>query len=164
MDKIMAILSMLLLPACSYLTPRFVSSTDLDVQGELIFKSAVPETAVAAKEAFISQGWKVLYEGCKYPPQEYSYFSNRAPLTNKSYDRIAWDKSLSAAMDPKYFITGKTPTSGFSFGAELFITIFDSPESGSIVSITASTSQVAEKKKLEQYINEYASKLNESID
>jgi len=67
-------------------------------------------------------------------------------------------------MPPKHFITGKTPTSAFSFGAELFITVFEAPDSGSVVSIAASTSQVIEKDKLELYINEYTDLLNQLID
>jgi hypothetical protein len=67
-------------------------------------------------------------------------------------------------MAPKHFITGKTPTSAFSFGAELFITVFESPNSGSVVSISASTSQVLEKDKLELYINQYTDLLNQKID
>ena len=60
-------------------------------------------------------------------------------------------------------LQAKTPTSAFSFGAELFVTLFESPENGSVVQVSSSSSQVLEKKKLEAYIDELAALLNEKL-
>jgi hypothetical protein len=164
MKEIAVLLMTMLISSYANLEPRTVSSNNFDTQGKLIFKAAVTQTVVATKKAFSEKGWKILYEGSEPPKKDYAYFSNREPFSGKSYDRIAWDKSLSSTMAPKHFITGKTPTSAFSFGAELFITVFESPNSGSVVSISASTSQVLEKDKLELYINQYTDLLNQKID
>jgi hypothetical protein len=164
MKRVATLLLAILISACANLEPKTVSSSDLGTQGKLIFKDDVAQTIDATKKAFSENGWKILYEGSEPPQKDYAYFSNRDPFSDKSYDRIAWDQALSSTMPPKHFITGKTPTSAFSFGAELFITIFEAPDSGSVVSIAASTSQVVEKDKLELYINEYADLLNQLID
>jgi hypothetical protein len=164
MKKLAAVLLVTLLSACAHLEPKTVSSSNLETQGRLIFKTDVAKVVAATKKVFVEKGWKILYEGDEAPKKDYSYFSNREPFSGKSYDRVAWDKTLSSSMPPKYFITGKTPTSAFSFGAELFITIFESPDSGSVVSIAASSSQILEKDKLASYIDEYAGLLNQSIE
>ena len=154
----------LALAGCNKLEPRSISSYDMEVQGTLIFKANVSQTVEATKAAFKQKGWKVLYEGDEMPKKNYSYFSNRAPFNNTNYDRIAWDQSLSSTIAPKHFLTGKTPTSAFSFGTELFFVFFETPNSGSAITITAATSQVFEKDKVESYINEFSAIVNENLE
>lgn len=150
--------------ACAELRPKTVTSSDLDVQGALIFKSSVDKTFDAIKGVISEKKWKLLYEGDEPPKQDYGYFSNQDPFSTESYDRIAWDRSLSSTMAPKKFLQAKTPTSAFSYGAEIFVTLFESPDKGTVVSVSTSTSQIIEKDKLETYINEFAQSLNEKVD
>lgn len=160
MKHLLTLLAVLALPACANLQPKTVTSSDRDVQSTLVFKASTDETGKAIKEVLSEKRWKLLYEGEQPPKNEYSYFSNRSPLSDESYDRIAWDKSLNSTMPPRKYLQAKTPTNAFSFGAELFITLFESPEKGTVVSITASTSQIIEKDKLDGYIDEFAAQLN----
>lgn len=150
--------------SCAGLAPKTIGSSDLEAQGQLIFKSPVKETVRATKSVVGDMHWRLLYEGEQLPKRGYSYFSNRDPLTGRSYDRAAWDAALSSQMVAKYYIQAKTPTSAFSYGSELFFVIFESPNGGSVVSLSASSGQVNEKNKLESYINNYASSINQKID
>ena len=156
-------LALLSLAAHADLKPRSVTSFDLPVQGELIFTASVDDASAAIKEVVAERKWKVLYEGDELPKKNYAPFSNTAPFDGKNYDRIAWDKSTQGPMPPKKYLQAKTPTSAFSFGAELFVTVFEAPNGGSVVAITASTSQIKEKNKLETYIDEFAKSLNQRI-
>jgi hypothetical protein len=45
----------------------------------------------------------------------------------------------------------------------LFVTLFEAPQNGSVVSVTAASSQVLEKKRLEGYIGELAALLNQQL-
>ncbi len=152
------------LSACNALQPEAMSSSDLPVAGDLIFKAKVDDTIAASKAVLEDKKWKLLYEGAENPTKNYSYFSNTAPFNSKDYDRMTWDMALNSEIAPKQYIQAKTPTNLISFGAELFITIFESPDEGSIVAIAASSSQLAEKKKLGTYIGEFSTLLNEKID
>jgi hypothetical protein len=163
MKKLLLLLLAFGLSACAALQPKTVTSSDLDVQGRLIFKANVDSTFEATKQAFAAKGWKLLYEGTEVPRRGFSYFSNSDPISGKSYDRIAWDKTLNSTLPPRKYLQAKTPTSAFSFGAELFVTLFESPENGSVVQVSSSSSQVLEKKKLEAYIDELAALLNEKL-
>jgi hypothetical protein len=153
-------LALVSLTAGADLKPRTVTSGELPEQGELIFTASVDDTFAAIKQVAAGRTWKLLYEGDEPPKKEHAYFSNSAPLSGKSYDRIAWDKSAQGPMPPKKYLQAKTPTSAFSFGAELFVTVFEAPNGGSVVAITASTSQVREKDKLEGYIEAFTADLN----
>ncbi len=66
-------------------------------------------------------------------------------------------------MPPKWYVQAKTPTRALTFGAELFITVFEAPDHGSVVVVTASTSQLREKDKLEAYIGDFTAALNSKI-
>ena len=105
--------------------PRTVSSGDLPVQGELIFVASPDETFSAVKAVVEGLDWKLLYEGNEPPTKEYAYFSNSAAFSGKSYDRIAWDRSSEGEMPPKWYLQAKTKTTAMSFGAELFVTVFE---------------------------------------
>ena len=143
--------------------PRTVSSNDLPVQSELIFVASPDESLAALKAVVEGLDWKLLYEGNELPPKEYAYFSNSAALSGKSYDRIAWDRSSEGEMPPKWYVQAKTKTTAMSFGAELFVTVFETPNQGSVVAITASSSQAREKNRLETYIDGFAKELNGKI-
>jgi hypothetical protein len=143
--------------------PRTVSSSDLPVQGELIFVASPDETLAAVKAVLEALDWKLLYDGNELPTKEYAYFSNSAAFSGKSYDRIAWDRSSEGEMPPKWYVQAKTKTTAMSFGAELFVTVFEAPNQGSVVVITASSSQLREKNRLETYIDGFAKELNGKI-
>lgn len=151
------------LSVSAQLKPRTVSSSDLPVEGELIFMASADDTFAAVKQVIEERRWKLLYEGSELPDKERAYFSNIAAFSGKSYDRIAWDRSTEGPMPPRWYVQAKTPTRALTFGAELFITVFEAPNQGSVVVITASTSQVREKDKLEGYIGELAAALNAQI-
>jgi len=148
--------------ACANLEPKTISSSELPLQKQLIFKAGVDETFAATKQVFADKGWKLLYEGAEPPKREYAYFSNRGPFDG-SYDRLAWGKSTAGPQPPRKYLEAKTPTSAFSFGAELFVALFEGPDGGSAVAITASTSQMNEKDKLESYIGEFTTLLTQKV-
>ncbi len=154
-----------LLTGCGYLEPKIVSSKDFAIQNKLAFNTGLEEVITASKNAFKNQGWELLYEGKEKPKKNYAFFSNRGGfLSTSDFDKIAWEKSLNSKFEPKYFMTGKTPTSAFSFGTELFIVLYLSNDSRTIAQITASSGQLLEKDKLEGYINKYAESLNKELN
>ncbi|MBL4602620.1 MAG: hypothetical protein JKY84_07745 [Emcibacteraceae bacterium] len=164
MKTLFTIVMATLLTACNALQPDAMSSSDLPIAGDLIFTASVDETIEASKAVLKDKKWKILYDGEDKPTKNYSFFSNAAPFNNIDYDRVTWDMTLNSTIAPKHYIQAKTPTNLISFGAELFITIFESPKNGSIVSIAASSSQLAEKKKLGAYLEEFSNLMNEKID
>lgn len=154
-----------LLSGCGYLEPKIVSSKDYAIQNKLAFKTDIKKVIIATENAFKKQGWEILYQGIEKPKKSYAFFSNRGGImATKDFDKIAWDKSLNSKFEPKYFITGKTPTSAFSFGTELFIVLYSADHSTTVTQITASSGQLLEKDKLEGYINIYADLLNSEIN
>lgn len=164
MNQFAVMVFCVVISGCAGLEPKTISSADLGMQEELVFAVSEENAVEATRGVFAEQGWKMLYEGASPPQKDYAYFSNRHPLSDKSYDKAAWDESLTSTAAPTYFITGKTPTSAFSYGAELFITVYAVASGGSAVSISAATSQVNEKKKLEMYIQQYTAGVNRLLD
>ncbi len=159
----------LLVSACSSLEPIATSSSDLNLQENLKFSGSTPELIAATKKSFAENNWKVLYEGETLPNKNYSTLSNMShnPFTSDrgaEYDQIAIDKTLSSNQAPSYFLQAKTPTSAFSFGAEIFVVVFKGAPSGSAVSIAASSGQALEKKKLGSYIQQLTNQLNSHAD
>lgn len=75
---------------------------------------------------------------------------------------LAWNQNSLENLEPKYFITGKTPTTITSFGAELFIVLY-SLDKKTIVQASIATSQLAEKNKLEKYLTELTEVLNKKL-
>jgi hypothetical protein len=148
MKKTFVLLLAIALSACSALSPKVVSSSDLGIEEQLVFKASVDATLQMTKQVLADKGWKLSYEGTE-PPRE--------------YDRIARDATLSSAIRPKQFLQAKTPISAFSFGAELLVLLYEAPDNGCIVSVTAGTTQVLEKKRLEGYIVELAKQLNQNL-
>jgi uncharacterized lipoprotein YmbA len=163
MRHLLAGILVMSLAACAQLEPKTLTSLELPVQGQLIFKASVDQTFEATKQVFTEEGWKLLYEGSELPKKEYAYFSNRDPDGGKSYDRAAWGKTIGGSMPPKKYLEAKTATSAFSFGAELFVTLFEAPNQGCVVAITASSGQALEKDKLETYINSFTTRLNQKV-
>jgi len=148
------------------LGPKAVSTQDFDPGSSLIFQADAQQVAAAIKEIVAEQKWKLLYEGAEQPKKNYSFFSNAYanPITYRSADKAAWEKAKADDLEPRAYLQAKTPTSAFSFGAEIFVIVYQSKESGSLVSIAASTSQIKEKKKLEGYISDLAKSLNDKLD
>lgn len=166
------------LPACAIIekletavSPKMITSTGLNLQGKLIFIDAyVSQIVNATEEAFNEKKWKVLYEGSELPKEDYSLFSNARINTlffipvASGHDSRSWNTLLMNDMKPVHFITGKTPTSPLSWGAELFIVIFESSESDLVVAVSVASGQMLEKDKLETYLNEYIELLNKYMD
>ncbi|MEH6421049.1 hypothetical protein [Pseudomonas sp. CGJS7] len=143
---------------------KTISTQEFDPGGSLVFQ-AKPEDVAAAAKAFVEEKkWKVLYEGAELPKKNHGMFANTSGFSGRSTDKEAWAKANEAGLKPKAFLQAKTPTSAFSFGAELFVVVYESGEGGSIVAIAGSTSQMTEKKKLEGYIGEIVTALNEKLD
>ena len=169
MKRFMRVLVCLaLLSAASFaqagLGAKTISTQEFDPGGSLVFQ-AKTEEVVAATKAFVSEKkWKVLYEGTELPKKNHGMFANTRGFTGRSTDKEAWAKAAAAGLKPKAYVQAKTPISAFSFGAELFVVVYESEDGGSIVSIAGSTSQIAEKKKLESYIGEIVTALNEKLD
>lgn len=146
--------------AVAKLGPEVVSTHEFDPGSSLVFQ-AEPEAVVAAIKAVIAERkWKVLYEGAELPQKNHGMFSNMHAFSGRSGDRAAWERAASVGLSPSFHLQAKTQTSAFSFGTELFVVVYASPENGTLVSIAASTSQVVEKKKMRDYIIGLASDLN----
>ena len=147
------------------LGPRTISTQEFDPGSSLVFQADADKVAAAFKDAVADRKWKMLYEGNEPPDRGHSYFSNASanPFSFRTGDKAAWEKAKAEGLMPKAYLQAKTPTSAFSFGAELFVVIYQAKQSGSCVSIAASTSQIKEKKKLEGYISEIARSLNEKL-
>lgn len=168
MKKLVTAISIYLLSACTGLEPTSTSSSELDLQKNLQFTDSSTELIAATKSSFSDNKWKVLYEGETLPDRNYSTFSNMnynvfAPSDN-NYDQVAIDKALSSDQAPSYYLQAKTPTSAFSYGAEIFVVIYDAKNNGSVASIAASSGQGLEKKKLPGYISQLAEQLNTKAD
>lgn len=150
---------------CANLEPRIISSKDYDVKNRLVFNASQEEVVKASKEVFKLKEWDLFYEGEEKPSKTYSYFSSHGgPFNYKNYDNVAWNQSLMSKLQPTYYITGKTPTSAFSFGAEFFIVLYSSDDHITVAQVTMASNQIAEKDKLEGYIQEYAALLNEQLN
>ncbi len=169
MKKFILIGLSLITSCCSSLNPIAISSNELNLQSSLKFKSGTERLVSATKEAFSESKWLILYEGNKLPTENYSTPANvthnpfSAP-NSVNYAQIAFDKALSPNEAPKYYMQAKTPTSGFSYGAEIFVVIYSTKKNESMVSISASTGQALEKKKLEDYITNLTFMLNTKVD
>ena len=169
MKKTITLALMMLILACSSLEPVATSSNDLNLQESLKFSGKTPDLIAATKKAFSENDWKILYEGETLPKKNYSTFSNMShnPFMSPrgaEYDQIAIDKALSTNQAPSYYLQAKTPTSAFSFGAEIFVVVFEGDPSGSATAIAASSGQALEKKKLGSYIQQLTDQLNSRID
>lgn len=147
------------------LGPRTISTQEFDPGTSLVFQVDADKVAAAFKDAVADRKWKMLYEGSEPPKKGHSYFSNASgnPFSFRTGDKAAWEKAKAEGLEPKAYLQAKTPTSAFSFGAELFVVVYQAKDSGSFVSIAASTSQIKEKKKLESYISDIAKSLNEKL-
>lgn len=146
--------------ALAKLGPETVSTHEFDADSSLVFQAAPDAVVTASKDVFAEKKWKLLYEGAELPKKNHGMFSNMHAFSGRSGDKAAWEKATAAGMNPRFYLQAKTPTSAFSFGAELFVVVYESPEGGSLVSIVASTSQALEKKKMRDYIASLASELN----
>lgn len=146
------------------LGPKTISSQEFDPGSSLVFQANAADVAAAVKAFVADKKWKLLYEGAELPKKNHGHFANTYAFSGRSADKEAWAKAGAAELKPAAYLQAKTPTSAFSFGAELFVVVYERPEGGAIVSIAASTSQIAEKKKLEGYIGELAAALNEKLD
>jgi hypothetical protein len=169
MKKVVSIALVFFLSACSSLDPVATSSNDLNLKESLIFSASEADLIAATKESFSENNWKILYEGETLPKKNYSTFSNMShnpfnTADNKNYDQIAIDKALSSNKAPSYYLQVKTPTSAFSFGAEIFVVIYKGKPDGSAVSISASSGQAFEKEKLGGYIKQLSDQINKKID
>ncbi|MGO1073628.1 hypothetical protein [Lysobacter sp. CA199] len=143
---------------------KTISTQEFDPGGSLVFQAKSEDVAAAAKAFLAEKKWKVLYEGAELPKKNHGMFANTRGFTGRSTDKEAWAKAGEAGLKPTAYLQAKTPTSAFSFGAELFLVVYESGDGGSIVSIAGSTSQMLEKKKLEGYIGEIVTALNEKLD
>ena len=146
---------------CSSLDPVAVSSSDVGIEEGLIFSSDFQAVVAATKDSFKEKKWKLLYEGETLPDKNYSHFSNMShnpfnPSEAANYDQIAIDMVLEPGVAPSYYLQAKTPTSAFSYGAELFVVVYEGESGGSAIRISASSGQALEKKKLGTYIEELA--------
>lgn len=149
--------------AFAKLGPETLSSQEIDPGSSLIFQVGAQDVGTTAKAVFSEKKWKLLYEGNELPKKNHGMFSNAHAFSGRSGDKAAWEKASAAGLEPRVYLQAKTPTSAFSFGTELFVVVYESKEAGSLVSIVASTSQIAEKKKMQSYISELAAMLNEKL-
>ena len=165
---LLIVLCLGVLSSCASLEPSAVSSNDLHLQQNMEYSSSPEAVSNAVKKSFASFNWKLLYEGETLPAKNYSSFSNMSHnLLSKDegqYDQMAFDKILSADQAPSIYLQAKTPTSAFSYGAEVFVVVYKTTSGGSVVAISASSGQALEKKKLSGYVNDLSNKIQELID
>lgn len=152
------------LGGCAALEPKTVSSVEAGDVTHMEFRAGPEDAAEAVRAAIADKKWKLLYSGADLPKENHGFFSNHR-MSGASADGAAWQKADQVAMKPAVYLQAKTPTSAFSFGAELFIVVYDRGEGGgTAVSIAASTSQMLEKKKLGTYISELRTSLDQRLD
>lgn len=163
MKKWILAFAVLGLGGCAALEPKTVSSAEVGDVTHLEFRAEPNDAAEAVKAAIAEKKWKLLYSGAEMPEKNHGYFSNQR-VSGASDDPAAWQKADQVAMKPTAYLQAKTPTSAFSFGAELFIVVYAKGEGGTAVSIAASTSQIIEKKKLGTYISELSTSLDQRLD
>ena len=163
MKRWMLVLAMTGLTGCAALEPRTVSSSEAGDVSHLEFRAAPDDAAQAVRAAIADKKWKLLYSGSELPNDNHGHFSN-AHVSGASADPAAWQKADQVAMKPTAYLQAKTPTSAFSFGAELFVVVYARDDGGTAISIAASTSQMLEKKKLGGYISELGASLEQRLD
>lgn len=164
--KLVSIFFLLIfLTGCSTLQPKIINTKNLALKERLVFNANLENVSSSIEEFFQEKEWTLYYSDEKRPTKSYSYFSNAgaAPFDYKNYDTVAWNQNSLENLEPKYFITGKTPTTITSFGAELFIVLY-SLDKKTIVQASIATSQLAEKNKLEKYLTELTEVLNKKLN
>lgn len=182
MKLVIVIFAALMATGC--VTPRSISSIEMGIQDQLVFKSDKSQTVSAANEVVSDLGWSSLYAGDKRPDGTNSsgdrslrglMMPNDSGLSNTSnnifssaedaekYDQMAFAKAEQAGAEPEYYLQAKTPKTPFTYGAEIFVVFYDKGAAGSVVSIAASSSQLAEKDKLEGYISEFTSRMKKKL-
>ena len=142
------------LSACSGLNPKSVTSTSMNIDEKLIFKSSPEAITSKIVEIAKAKGWKVLYKGKAIPSKYLSGQSNLNPFSYQDFDNLAWNKINK--QDSSYYsrIQIRTKTSLTSYGAIIFIAIEDEKQGSTQIQIAASTSQISEKDHLGKYISE----------
>ncbi|BFM14751.1 hypothetical protein R50073_09340 [Maricurvus nonylphenolicus] len=161
MKPIITIFLTIILGGCGSLAPRAVSTHDMGINDDLVFPVDTMTLAKSIIDIAKVEEWKLLYKGKQMPIEYLSGPSNVNPLGTRfeNYDSFAWDKALNVDKTPDYYLQYKTQTTLTSTGAALFIVVFNEGDNVSRIAMTGSTSQIAEKEKLEIYINKLVSML-----
>ena len=163
MKKWILIVAVLTVSGCETLKPRTVSSAEAGEASRLEFQSGPDSAAAAAKAAIAEQKWKLLYSGTERPKDDHGFQSNNH-FSGETDDQLAWSKSDQAGLKPTAYLQAKTPTSAFSWGAELFVVVYATDTGGSTIAISASTSQALENDKLGSYIRQLGSAIDQRLD
>ena len=163
--KILVIL--LLVQSCSSLMPqtRTITMHDINIEA-LAFTASSSEIIESLKTITKSKKWKILHNDDELPTKDKSMYSNSTfemdskSTTHISLDHIAWNRILNSHSNSTTYIQILTKKSLSSYGAEIFIVIYE-PEAGKVIlEIAAGTTQISEKKKLDSYISSLSEELN----
>ncbi len=166
------VFTILLLQACTVVQPKAVSLSESGFDS-LVFREDL-ERVVSSIEKIISEnGWKLIYKGSQLPEHDGSVSSNARTTLNVNYyantinmsslDSKAWNMISGKYNSPVSYIQIKTPTTDFSFGAEIFVVVFDLPDNKIAVEVSSASSQALEIKKLESYLSDFSSDLKSDI-
>lgn len=163
MKKWILIVAVLTVSGCETLKPRTVSSAETGAPSRLEFQAGPEAVMAAAQVAIAEQKWKLLYSGTERPKDDHGFQSNNH-FGGETDDQLAWSKSDQAGLEPTAYLQAKTPTSAFSWGAELFVIVYATDTGGSVIAISASTSQALEKEKLGSYISQLGTAIDQRLN
>lgn len=164
MNKIIFVIVLSMLLGCqASFNPKTVSSNDDSFVKPLLFKSSLEKTISNSKSIFSKMNWKLLYEGKNLPDRSYGNWNNRNVLIgifhSHDHDRIVWDDLLSPDSVPVYYMQVKTPTTLTSYGAQIFLALYETKNNDIVLAISASSNQVRERNKLKSYIETFSDDL-----
>ncbi|BCE03683.1 hypothetical protein [Marinicellulosiphila megalodicopiae] len=164
-NVIKVLLVLILMQSCAMPQSRTISTKDINIE-KISYSAEYEEVLESIYEIAKSKKWKVLHSGDALPDEEKSWDSNatyeisKKGTTTISQDYLAWNKIINLYDNPKQYIQLKTKTTAFSYGAEIFIAIYEPKNNTILVEVAAGSSQAVEKKKLDGYISFLVDELN----
>lgn len=150
---------------CSGFDGKRVSSEDVLYKEKFVFSDSPEVVFNAARRSIYDLKWEIMYSGDQYPDYNYAGLSYQYLSRQGDANADSWHQIKKESGSYIYKIMQvKTPTSPFSYGAVIYVTIATDDSANTKVSVIAGSSQVNEQKKLDGYVKSLCDQLNKNIE